>query len=179
METIAVKQATLADIHQLHSIGRQTFAETFAASNTPENMAKYLEDGFSLEKLTAELTHPGSAFYFAMDGEKVIGYLKLNTGASQTEPNDDNSIEIERIYVLREYHGQKAGQLLYEKALEVASRPRRDKLQRRIAYIWLGVWEENPRAIRFYQKNGFVAFGKHVFKLGDDEQTDVMMWKEL
>jgi ribosomal protein S18 acetylase RimI-like enzyme len=42
-------------------------------------------------------------------------------------------------------------------------------------HVWLGVWEKNPKAIRFYKKNGFVEFDKHIFKLGTDEQTDIMM----
>ena len=99
---------------------------------------------------------------------QVIGYLKLNFGDSQTELKDDKSAEIERIYVLQEYQGKKVGQLLYEKALQIANAYKAD-------YIWLGVWEENPRAIQFYKKNGFTEFDKHIFKLGEDEQTDIMM----
>jgi diamine N-acetyltransferase len=70
------------------------------------------------------------------------------------------------------YHGKKVGQLLYNKALEIAKRQKK-------SLIWLGVWEENPKAIRFYEKNGFVAFDKHIFKFGEDEQTDVMMKKVI
>ena len=58
--------------------------------------------------------------------------------------------------------------MLYDKAIEIAK-------EKDAEYVWLGVWEENSRAIRFYKKNGFVEFDKHIFKLGDDEQTDVMM----
>lgn len=60
------------------------------------------------------------------------------------------------------------GQILYDTALQTA-------IGSTIDYVWLGVWEKNIRAINFYKKNGFVAFGKHIFKLGDDEQTDIMM----
>jgi len=81
---------------------------------------------------------------------------------------DNNALEIERIYVLKEYHGKEIGQLLYNKAIEVA----RDK---KASYLWLCVWENNERAISFYKKNGFTAFDKHIFTLGDDEQTDIMM----
>lgn len=77
-------------------------------------------------------------------------------------------LEIERIYVLKAFHGKKVGQLLHDKAMEVSK-------QRSVDYVWLGVWEENPRAIRFYEKNSFVAFDKHIFKLGNEEQTDIMM----
>ncbi|WP_257668952.1 GNAT family N-acetyltransferase [Parapedobacter tibetensis] len=172
MVRIKTEKVTLNDIEQLQTIGRQTFYETFSAGNTKENMATYLDEGFSMEKLTAELNTENSEFYFALIDDKVTGYLKLNVGQSQTEIKNDLALEIERIYVLKEFHGKKVGQALYEKAMEIAK-------QKSAQYIWLGVWEENPRAISFYKKNGFVAFDKHVFKLGDDEQTDIMMKKVL
>src|SRR5215203_5524515 len=168
MEHIEIRRATMADIEQLQKIGRKTFYETFSAANTEENMNKYLEEGFSTDKLTKELTNSNSEFYFALFAGDVIGYLKLNFGKSQTELKDNKALEIERIYVLKEFHSKKVGQLLYEKAIEVA-------IQKNADYVWLGVWEENPRAINFYKKNGFVEFDKHIFKLGDDEQTDIMM----
>lgn len=172
MSNFTIRQANIHDIDPLQQIGRETFFETFAASNSEENMKNYLETSFSTEKLTAELNDPASSFYFVQQGERVIGYLKLNTGQAQTEVKNDRSLEIERIYVLNEFHGQKVGQLLFEKALEIAEHTQMDS-------IWLGVWEENPRAISFYKKNGFVEFDQHVFRLGDDEQTDIMMKKTL
>ncbi|MFB9864662.1 GNAT family N-acetyltransferase [Rufibacter immobilis] len=168
MENIQITEASLRDLALVQRIGRQTFSETFAADNTEENLAKYLEEGFSQERLTAELSNTSSEFYFAVLVNEVIGYLKLNTGQTQTEIKDENTLEIERIYVLKEYHGRKVGQLLYEKAIQVARRRNAD-------YIWLGVWEKNHRALSFYKKNGFIEFDKHIFKLGDEEQTDIMM----
>jgi len=172
MDNIDVKRVTLNDIDQLQGIGRQTFFETFSAGNTEENMKKYLEEGFTVEKLTVELNDRNSEFYFASLDNKVIGYLKLNFGQSQTEIKEDKALEIERIYVLKEYHGKKVGQILYDKAIQIARLKNAD-------YVWLGVWEENPRAINFYKKNGFIEFDKHIFKLGDDEQTDIMMKLKL
>lgn len=172
MSNIETRKLTIADVETLQKIGRATFQETFATSNSEENMKDYLENGFSIEKLTSELNDENSEFYFATNEDKVIGYLKVNFGASQTELKDNDALEIERIYVLNEYHGKKVGQVLYDKALKVAK-------EKKAAYIWLGVWEENPKAIRFYQKNGFVEFDKHIFKLGDDEQTDIMMKLKL
>ncbi|HNL38834.1 MAG TPA: GNAT family N-acetyltransferase [Saprospiraceae bacterium] len=168
MDNIVIQQVTPEEIESLQRIGRQTFFETFAAGNTEENMRKYLEEGFSTEKLSAEVADNNAEFYFARAGDTVVGYLKLNFGAAQTELKDEQAVEIERIYVQKEFHGKKVGQLLYKKALEVAN-------QHKAAYVWLGVWEENLRAIQFYKKNGFVEFDKHIFKLGDDEQTDIMM----
>jgi len=172
MEAIEVKKVTPGDLKQLQEISKQTFLETFSASNSEANMNKYLEEGFALEKLSKELSSDQSEFYFAFSGEELIGYLKLNFGSAQTELQENEGLEIERIYVLQAFHGKKIGQLLYEKALEIAK-------DHHASYVWLGVWEENPRAISFYQKNGFIPFDKHVFRLGDDEQTDILMKKSL
>lgn len=172
MEHIQITKVTLNNIGSLQEIGRRTFSETFAAVNTAANMQHYLDESFSIHKLTDELNDTNAAFYFAWLNEEVIGYLKLNFGASQTELKDDKAIEIERIYVLQAFHGKNVGQLLYQKALQIAEEMDAD-------YIWLGVWEENMRAIRFYQKNGFTEFSKHAFQLGDDTQTDIMMKLQL
>ena|SRR6218665_2735525 len=167
-ERIELRKTSLKDLEQLQHIGRQTFYETFSAGNTEENMNTYLEENFSFKKLSAELSDQNSEFYLALCGTSVIGYLKLNFGPAQTELKDVHAAEIERIYAAKEFHGKKAGQLLYNKAIDVC----RDK---GLSYVWLGVWEENHRAIRFYEKNGFVEFDRHIFKLGGDEQTDLMM----
>jgi ribosomal protein S18 acetylase RimI-like enzyme len=172
MTAIKIKKVTLADIVQLQEIGRQTFAETFSSTNTEENMKAYLEEGFSNAKLSAELDNPNSEFYFATLNNKVIGYLKINFGSAQTELKDDKALEIERIYVLQDFHGKKVGQLLYDQAIHLAKEKKAD-------YVWLGVWEKNHRAIQFYTKNGFVEFDQHIFVLGDDEQTDIMMKLEI
>lgn len=168
MDFIKIASVTINDIDQLQRIGRQTFSETFASSNTSENMVSYLDEGFSNEKLTKELNDPNSQFYFAQLNDAIIGYVKLNVGTAQTELQKNKSLEIERIYVLKEFHGKKVGQILYNKVLKIAQ-------ELAVDYVWLGVWEENSRAIRFYEKNGFVEFDKHIFRLGDDEQTDIMM----
>jgi diamine N-acetyltransferase len=168
MANIEIKKIGINELKQLQEIGRQTFSETFSAGNTEENMKKYLKEGFSEEKLSQELNDPNTAFYFANQDDDIIGYLKLNFGASQTELKDESALEIERIYVLKDFHGKSVGQVLYNKAIDIAK-------ENKARYVWLGVWEENPRAISFYKKNGFVEFDKHIFKLGDDEQTDIMM----
>lgn len=168
MTSIQIVDVTVRSIEQLQEIGRQTFAETFSDSNSEENMKKYLAEGFSSEKLTVELNDPNSTFYFAKINNEVIGYLKLNSGTSQTELKDNKALEIERIYVLSAFQGKKIGQLLYEKAIEIAT-------QKGVEYVWLGVWEQNSKALHFYKKNGFVEFDKHLFKLGDEVQTDIMM----
>lgn len=172
MEKINIRAIDIADVNALQLIARKIFAETFRDYNSPENLNKYLDEKFSVEKLKEELGNPCSSFYFAEHENEVIGFLKTNTGKAQTELNDLNAFEIERIYVLEAYHGKKVGQLLIDKALEEAQKTT-------CSYVWLGVWENNHRAVRFYRKNGFEKFDTHIFRLGDEEQTDWMMKREL
>ena len=168
IENIAIKKVALGNLDELQRIGRQTFYETFSTGNTKEDMQKYLNQSFSTAKLTSELNDKNTEFYFAIQNKIVIGYVKLNLGESQTELKENKALEIERIYVAKEFQGKAVGQLLYEKAIEKAKKHKAE-------YIWLGVWEQNAKAISFYKKNGFVEFDKHIFKLGNDNQTDIMM----
>ncbi|MFM1999079.1 MAG: hypothetical protein RL204_1026 [Bacteroidota bacterium] len=168
MSNIEIKKVYLSQIAELRDISVRTFFETFSEQNSASDMQKYLDNSLSLKKLSDELEDENSEFYFAIHENEVIGYLKVNYGDAQTELKKESSLEIERIYVLKEFHGKAVGQLMYERALKIAN-------QREVDYVWLGVWEKNPRAIAFYKKNGFVEFDKHIFRLGEDDQTDIMM----
>lgn len=172
MNSITITKIGPAQLAQLQAIGMQTFTETFSSTNSEENLNAYLQYGFSTAKLTDELNNPNSEFYFATLNDKVIGYLKINFGIAQTELQDPKAMEVERIYVLSEFQSKKVGQLLFEKALAIAK-------NKKVDFVWLGVWEENHRAIRFYSKNGFVAFDSHIFLMGNDKQTDILMKLQL
>ncbi len=165
---IKLKEAGSQDIEQLQQIGRQTFYETFIEWNTEENVRMYIDESFATERLAAELKDTNSEFWLAADNGRVIGYLKVNSGHAQTELQDDRAIEIERIYVLKEYQGKGVAQLLYNKAIQIAT-------IKEAEYVWLGVWENNLRAINFYRKNGFFVFDEHPFRMGKEVQTDLMM----
>jgi ribosomal protein S18 acetylase RimI-like enzyme len=166
------KNATESDGNMLTEIGRKTFQETYADRNSEADMQSYIQESFTHEALNKQLQNPNTEFYIAWDADQPIGYLKLNTAEAQTDLNESDSIEIERIYVLADYHGRNVGQQLYQTAVEAAQAKNKTS-------IWLGVWEQNPRAIRFYEKNGFLPFAKHIFKVGNDEQTDHLMRKKL
>lgn len=170
MEPVQVKivPVTGKDLHSLQELSRSTFLATFAPDNNDRDMALYLEEHLSEQRLAAELDTEGSEFYFAMDGGNPAGYLKINTGRAQTELKGDESLEIERIYVAEAYQGSGIGQQLMAFALAVAKAKTK-------SFVWLGVWEHNAKAIRFYRKQGFEVFDRHIFHLGNDEQTDVMM----
>lgn len=165
---IQIKKANLEDLISIQTIGKQSFIETFTNNNTPENIEKYLQESFNTAQITLEINNPESLFYLAFWENEPIGFLKVNLGGAQTESLYKNTLEIQRIYVLKAFHGKKIGQLLLDKAIEIAK-------QHLVDYIWLGVWEENHKALHFYNKNGFVTFDKHIFVLGNDQQTDLIM----
>lgn len=165
---ILIKIASIDDVLALQAISKTTFLEAFAKSNTEADMALYLHEQLSVDQLRTELENPNSAFYFASINDQVIGYLKINFSGAQTEIQSDEALEIERIYVLQQFQDQQIGTMLLQKAMQKAQ-----ELQ--ATYVWLGVWEHNKKAIGFYQKHGFVAFDQHIFKLGNDEQTDILM----
>lgn len=171
-EKIEITRVVVADLELLQKISRETFSETFAEFNTEADMQQYLTVNLGIERLTEEFNNSFSEFYFARLGNKIVGYLKLNMNSAQTVREDLNALEIERIYVYKEFHGSSIGQQLFDFAMDCARRIK-------APFVWLGVWEKNPRAIAFYVKNGFVEFGKHSFLLGEDEQTDILMKIEL
>lgn len=168
MNNTSIRKVNREELAELQKISRETFFQTFAEVNSEENMRRYLEENLSLERLSSELRNNNSEFYFAITNDTITGYLKINFGDAQTEPHNPDAMEIERIYVLKEFYGKETGRMLFEKALERAK-------ELHAPYIWLGVWEKNFRALSFYRKHGFTQFGTHPFRLGNEEQTDLVM----
>ncbi len=168
MFSISVRPLIKEDLPLLQNIGKVTFSETFDEINTPDNMKKYLKEKFNQKLLISELEDSDSKFFFAEVKDKVVGYLKVNKDKAQTEDVLNNAMEIERIYVLKNYHGKNVGRVLFDKALEIAQ-------EMNASVIWLGVWESNYRAIKFYEKYGFEKFDTHIFRIGNNIQTDYLM----
>ena len=135
-------------------------------------MKAYLDKAFAEDKLRSELSNPESEFYFLFTDGSLTGYLKLNEGKAQSDIKDPDSLELERIYVSREFQGRGLGTLLMDKAIKEAT-------ERKKEYIWLGVWEKNSKAINFYKKHGFFEAGTHPFIMGEDIQRDYIMRKDL
>jgi len=167
-----IKKVELANADLLLSLSKKTFFDAFLQWNDAADMALYSAIAFTPEKTIEELNNPESEFYFAMDGDTAIGYIKLNFNDAQTEFKETCALEIERIYVSMEHHGKNIGSAMLNFALQTA-------INKNFEYVWLGVWEHNYNAIGFYEHNGFKQFGSHEFLLGNDLQTDVLMKKML
>jgi GNAT superfamily N-acetyltransferase len=169
---ITIRYATTADAALLAELGTTTFYETFAADNTPENMAAYLAASFSPEKQTAELADPTSLFLIAQIEDMTVGYARLKEGQAPAAITGLRPIELVRIYSRKEWIGQGVGAALMQACLDEAEKRGCDT-------IWLGVWEHNLRGQAFYRKWGFAEMGTYIFQLGDDPQTDLLMQRPV
>lgn len=165
-----LQQCTLNDLMTLQQLSRTTFTDTFAGANEVADLNDYLDQAYATAKLTAELTNPNSFFYFLKVAGATVGYLKLNVGAAQTEQVAENALEVERIYILPAYKRHGFGRQLIDQAEKQARQLGKTAL-------WLGVWEHNEAARAFYGKIGFRQVGSHVFQLGADPQTDLILVK--
>jgi diamine N-acetyltransferase len=164
----AIRKATNDDLMPLLELARTAFVQAFTAGNKPENVQSYLNEAFTPDQFAKELSQPASTFFVAELGDRLIGYTKVNLVPAQTDVHDPKSLEISRLYVLEDFLGLGVGQVLLETAIGFAKQNQKD-------YLWLGVWDKNARAIRFYEKNGLRIFGSHPFPFGDEIQTDYLM----
>ncbi|MBK8566637.1 MAG: GNAT family N-acetyltransferase [Saprospiraceae bacterium] len=169
---ITIEKFGVESVDLLLEVGLMTFSAAFEAYNHPDDYRTYISKAFDMEVLKAELSNEASEFYFAKQNSEIAGYLKLNHPPALGEDMGDNSLEIQRIYSLPAFYGKGIGEAMMEKSIAVAKENNYD-------FIWLGVWEHNPRAIRFYQKKGFEVFGNHPFLFGSDLQTDLLMRRFL
>ena len=169
---VRVRVATKEDAALIADLSRETFYAAFAAQNTAENMAKFMNEQFTREALMAEVGSKHNIFLLAYIGDEVVGYARLREQNQPPELKDATAIEIARIYATTSSIGKGVGKILMEKCLEIATYLKKNT-------VWLGVWEHNQRAIEFYTKWGFKKFATHVFMLGDDPQTDWLMEKRI
>lgn len=168
MNNLFIRECSLDNIEIIKVISEQTFYETFSSENSKEDMEEYISQNFSYEQLETEIKTNGTKFYIVEINDEVAAYMKLNFDTAQTESGHNNTLEVQRIYVLKEYKNNHIGKQLIQKAIEIGK-------TNHLTYIWLGVWENNINAIKFYEKQGFETFDTHIFKLGEDEQTDNLM----
>lgn len=165
---VTIRKATKTDLPLLRSLAIETYTQAFSKANTKEDMELYITEAFSEVRLKKEFEEPDSVFFLAELENEIVGYTRLRN--NQEEVQDENAIEIQRIYAASHMIGKGIGQTLLNHCLAYA------KINNKKS-IWLGVWEKNNRAFQFYQNNGFEKFGEHAFQMGTDLQTDILMKK--
>ena len=172
MNDVTIRRGTVEDAGLLSELAARTFSETFAADNTPEDLAEYIATSFNIARLTSELEDPASNFLIAEVDGNAAGYARLHDGEPEKCIEGANPVELVRLYVLREWLGRGVGEQLMRASLDEARQAGHET-------VWLGVWERNARAQAFYRKWNFRTVGEHVFPLGSDLQRDIVMERAL
>jgi diamine N-acetyltransferase len=169
---ITLRRATVADAASLAVLAERTFRDTFAGGNSPQDMDTHCAEKFSAEIQTRELADPRRVTLLAEAGETPAGFAQLVLGNAPRCLSCAHPAELNRFYVLGQWHGRGLAQELMAAVLSAAARARSD-------HVWLGVWERNSRAIAFYRKFGFEVIGEHRFVLGRDPQRDLVMARRI
>lgn len=170
---ITIRTATIEDAPLLAKMGREAFSAAFGDQNTSENMAAYLSGAFSNQIQAAEIIEEGSVFLVAeTEAKEAAGYARLYGGVPPTCITGTKAVELVRFYMMPRWIGKGIAGQLMQACLNTAWGGGYD-------VVWLGVWQQNPRAIRFYQKWGFNIVGSHPFLLGTDLQEDWLMECQL
>ena len=174
MSEIIMQKITLEDVSLLSEIAKKTFYDTFTGTCTEYDMQLFLDQYYNEIILAAELKNPAFEYYFAVENEKVIGYVLFSeSNVEFDEINGSNALELKRFYISKEYHGKGAAHKMMDFLIDHAKAQGYDTL-------FLGVWEFNYRAQNFYKKFDFkLTSHRHDFPIGNTAQTDVYMWKSL
>lgn len=171
-DRVKICQATGADAKLIVVLGTVTFYEAYFEQDDPHDLANYIAESFAPERIRAELEDENASFFIIYLDEKAVGYAKLRTGSKVDCIKSENSIELQRIYTIERVYGTGIGALLLEHCLETAG-------QRGFETLWLGVWEENRRAQKFYAKHGFKRVGELTFPYGESVGTNFVLEKIL
>jgi len=167
-----IREAELQDISAMRAVAISSYIDTFASSNTQENMDAFLSGTYSLEKLEQEFIETNSMLFLAVKDNEVAGFARLRESDEVLNLLGKNTVELQRLYVLTSAQGKSVGSLLMEKSMTHAK-------QNKYEWIWLGVWEKNYKAQKFYKNWGFEKFSEHTFWMGDDPQIDWLFKKRL
>jgi ribosomal protein S18 acetylase RimI-like enzyme len=170
--SITIRELTRLDIPQLQELAVRIYRDTFTHQNSASDMEAFLRKDYSTDSFEREFGEDGSRYYFACDGDVPVAYLRLRYNGEAEDHLGKNTLELHRLYVDTAYQGRNIGNQLMEFAIEQAR-------ELGVDWLWLGVWEHNPKAHRFYERWGFVRFADHVFQMGDDAQTDWLLKKRI
>ncbi|MCZ4312521.1 GNAT family N-acetyltransferase [Comamonadaceae bacterium G21597-S1] len=165
MSSVIVRRAAISDALALSQLAANTFAETFGADNTPEDLAAHLQSVYGVAQQSDELADPDVVTLLAYMDTELVGFAQVRRNKPPSCVVQERPVELHRFYLIRSAHGKGAAAPLMQQARAAAK-----ELGGR--HLWLGVWERNPRAVAFYVKSGFVKVGSHVFVVGSDRQTD-------
>lgn len=167
-----IRMATVRDAIALANLAEQTFRDTFADTNTAEDMELHCKNTYGLDIQLEEIKNPSIMTLVAEESSQLIAYAQVRWADVESCVSGSSPGEIHRLYVDRNWHGKGLALTLMDVCLNTLKEHGSD-------VAWLGVWEHNPRAMAFYRKFGFEEVGDHVFSVGNDLQRDVIMMRPL
>ncbi len=171
---VTIRRINIRDTKTLAALSKKTFFDTFTGTCNPKDMDDFLEQHYNEAQVKKELSNDGDFYFFAEVNGAPAGYIRFMEDYSNFEVMKKwKAMELKRIYVLQEFQGKGIANKLLDFINEFC-------ITQQYEVIWLGVWENNTRARRFYEKNGFVNSGHtHDFPIGTTPQTDYWYWKFL
>ncbi len=171
-KNLTYKKCDVNDLELLTTVSRDTFIEAYEKDNNPDDFKTYIDSAFNYEQMKIEFDNPNSEFYFIYFGKMLAGYFKLNEKEAQGEPYGSKSLELARIYLLKEFRGQHIGWESLQKIIALAK-------EKSKSWLWLSVWQHNVNGVRFYERHGFTKFDTQLFYVGNDRQIDWLMRLDL
>ena len=174
MHKITMRRITLEDVPALSFLAKKTFYDTFTGTCTEDDMSNFLETFYNENTLAEEVSNNSFQYFFAELDEEIVGYILFSDGeVSFDEIKGSTALELKRLYILNEYHGKGIAHDVMNFFLDYAMAQGYD-------VAFLGVWEHNLKAQKFYKKHGFtMSTHTHDFPIGNTPQTDVYMWKSI
>ncbi len=170
--SIHFNELNINQIAELQQVARQSFLDAYEKDTNPSDMASYLDETFSIEQLKKNINHKKIKYFLVQYKNNIVGYLKLRWDRTHEHFNHEKTIELERIYLLKEYWNQKIGSQMIQFTINFAK-------ENQFKWIWLLVWNENKKGIQFYERHGFIFFGKKYFYFGKDSSLDFLYKKEI
>jgi ribosomal protein S18 acetylase RimI-like enzyme len=167
-----IKIAKNNDAADLSTFARRVFLETFGAENTPDDMALYIEESFTPSCQGAEIRDQMRSTLLLRIEDKLMGYAQLSWGKGVPQLKAQNPVELVRFYIDQKFHGKGVADNLLNACLDLSRSQSAD-------VMWLGVWEKNARALKFYRKHQFQPNGDQIFQLGHDQQRDIILARPL
>lgn len=169
MPTIQLIHANASHASLLTKLAFDTFCESFEKVNNPDDFKAYTSEAFNEPQIEKEINEPNSQYILAYADDELAGFARVrNNDEVKDHFPGKKTIELQRIYALDQFIGKGVGKALMNYCIELGKKQGAE-------ILWLGVWEHNERAQKFYNKLGFERFGSHVFMLGKDAQTDILM----
>lgn len=169
---VVIRKGRIEDLENLRMLAIKIFTETFESANNPSDFKIYMDEAFSEQKIKEEFDEPGTQYFVAFENSSMVGYARVRENSEVDDWLGKSHLELQRIYVDAPWQGKGIAVQLLETCENYSRQLNKE-------WIWLGVWEHNPKAQYFYKKHGYEKFSEHQFMLGNDEQTDWLMKKKL